>query len=72
MDTDPEDDITLEVLGLPSFASFMDHGDGTGLISVNPSTSDEGEFPISVQAISGDQDLTDFELALSQLIGSGS
>ena len=69
------DAIVLQVLGLPSFATFMDHGNGAGVISVNPSSSDAGDFAISVQATSGDQDLTDltaFELALNQLLGSGS
>jgi len=78
VDADPQDHVTLEVFGLPSFASFNDNGDGTGLISVNPpvsvkpSGSDAGEFPISIQATSGDQNLTDltaFELALGQLMG---
>ena len=33
---DPNDVITLQVTGLPAFASFTDHGDGTGVIHITP------------------------------------
>jgi predicted esterase len=33
---DPTDVITLQVTGLPAFASFTDHGDGTGTIHITP------------------------------------
>jgi large repetitive protein len=33
---DPSDVITLQVTGLPSFASFTDNGDGTGTIHIVP------------------------------------
>ena len=74
VDSDEADLVTLAVQGLPSFASFVDNGDGTGEININPATDDEGDFAIAIQATSGDQNLTDttaFELALNDLIGSG-
>jgi large repetitive protein len=46
-DNDP---LTLTPIGLPSFATFIDYGDGTGLIQINPLQIHLGEYTITVQA----------------------
>jgi hypothetical protein len=51
--------ITLTANGLPAFASFTDSGNGTGAIAVNSTRDDAGEFPITVQAESGGQPVSD-------------
>jgi large repetitive protein len=38
------DAISLQLSGLPAFASFTDHGDGTGTITLAPGTNDLGSF----------------------------
>ena len=63
--------ITLTAPDLPSFATFVDNGNGTGVIRVNASSGDVGDYPLSVQAESGDQSLTDLEgflLAIDDLL----
>ncbi|MEL6108114.1 MAG: putative Ig domain-containing protein, partial [Planctomycetota bacterium] len=35
---------------LPSFASFVDNGDGTGLLSLSPTPGDRGDFLVTVTA----------------------
>lgn len=41
--SDPDgEQLTLSVSNLPNFATFQDYGDGTGLITINPSPQDEG------------------------------
>ena len=77
-DPDEADVITLAVQGLPDFATFTDNGDGTGdgtgEININPAANDEGTFPLTLQATSGDQSLTDttgFELALNEIFDLG-
>ncbi len=49
---DATDQVTLTVAGLPSFASFTDNGNGTGVININPSAGTLGVFSgITVTAI---------------------
>lgn len=47
---DATDHITLSVAGLPSFASFVDNGNGTGKITVTPSANSVGGFAVTVTA----------------------
>lgn len=42
---DATDQVTLTVTGLPSFATFTDNGNGTGVISINPNAGTLGIFP---------------------------
>ncbi len=53
---DPDGDpITLTVNGLPDFASFADHGDGTGTITLSPVLGDAGSYPgVTITAEAGD------------------
>ncbi len=50
--TDPDsgDVLNLSMSGAPSFASLADNGDGSGTITLSPSTSDVGTYSISVTA----------------------
>ena len=49
--TDPDGDpLVLEAVGLPDFAVFTDHGDGTGTIDANPAHGDRGDYTITVRA----------------------
>ena len=49
--TDPdEDEILLDIAGLPPFASFTDNGDGTGSIDFAPGFEDAGTFEVTVIA----------------------
>ncbi len=41
---DPTDHLTLTASGLPSFASFTDNGNGTGVITLQPTTGLQGTF----------------------------
>jgi len=60
--TDPDGDpITLSTTGLPAFASFTDHGDGTGLLALAPGFDDAGVYP-GVQVMASDGLLTDTEV----------
>ena len=71
IDANATDMIVLSTPDLPAFATFTDNGNGTGLISLSPVSSDVGGYPISVQATSGDQSLTDLEgflLAVDDLL----
>jgi hypothetical protein len=44
--TDPDgDNITLTTANLPSFGSFTDNGDGTGMFSFLPAVGDSGSYP---------------------------
>ena len=42
--TDPGDIISIEVTGLPTFASYQNTGNGTGSISFNPSIEEVGNY----------------------------
>ncbi|MEO5991610.1 MAG: LamG-like jellyroll fold domain-containing protein, partial [Ferruginibacter sp.] len=42
--TDPGDVISIEVTGLPVFASYQNTGNGTGTISFNPTIEDAGNY----------------------------
>ena len=44
------DPLTLAVSGLPAFASFVDHGDGTGLFRFAPGATDRGDHVITLTA----------------------
>ncbi len=47
---DATDHITFSVSGLPSFATFVDNGNGTGKITVTPSSNSVGGFPVTITA----------------------
>lgn len=47
------DRLTLAVLNLPSGASFMDHGDGTGTLSWHPGSADVGTTTLEFQVSDG-------------------
>jgi hypothetical protein len=52
--TDPDgDNITLTASNLPSFGSFTDNGDGTGLISFLPGFGEAGSYP-NIQVVATD------------------
>lgn len=42
--------LVLSATGLPGFATFTDHGDGTGTIQFAPGFLDTGAYPITVRA----------------------
>lgn len=42
--TDPGDAISIDVTGLPSFASYQNTGNGTGTISFSPTIEDVGNY----------------------------
>ena len=42
---DPSDHLTLTVSNLPSFATFVDNGNGTGTITITPPAGTQGVFP---------------------------
>ncbi|NQV25186.1 MAG: hypothetical protein HQ518_12550, partial [Rhodopirellula sp.] len=44
----------LTVTGLPDFATFTDHGDGTGLFTFDPKSGDVGSSTIDLTATAGD------------------
>ncbi|MEO1053271.1 MAG: PA14 domain-containing protein [Bacteroidota bacterium] len=46
----PLNQVTLNPVSLPVFASFADNGDGTGTISMNPTTDDIGTYTIEIEA----------------------
>ncbi|MFV2066909.1 MAG: malectin domain-containing carbohydrate-binding protein, partial [Pirellulales bacterium] len=49
--TDPDSDpLSLTVAGLPPFAQWVDHGDGTATLSLNPTTGDTGTYSLTVTA----------------------
>ena len=58
--TDPDgDQVTLVATGLPDFASFTDHGDGTGSLIIAPSLTDSGTYAgITVTASDGTLSVT--------------
>ncbi|HYJ65676.1 MAG TPA: PA14 domain-containing protein, partial [Parafilimonas sp.] len=47
---DATDHITLSVSGLPSFATFVDNGNGTGKITVTPTANSLGGYPVTITA----------------------
>ncbi|MEW5795166.1 MAG: Ig-like domain-containing protein [Candidatus Zixiibacteriota bacterium] len=58
--TDPDAQIpALTTSALPSTASFIDNGDGTGTLSWTPTYDDQGAYPVTFTASDGD--LTDEE-----------
>ena len=59
---DPDgDSVQLSVLGLPSFASFIDEGDGTGTLELAPGFDDAGTYP-GIEISADDGGLVDTEL----------
>jgi chitodextrinase len=50
--TDPENDpMVLTVSGLPSFATLVDNGNGTGFIRFAPALSDVGPYQLTVNVV---------------------
>ena len=47
---DSNDHITLSVSGLPSFATFVDNGNGTGKFTVTPTANNVGGYAVTVTA----------------------
>jgi hypothetical protein len=47
---DPTDHLTLTASGLPSFATLVDNGNGTGTISIDPTAGLQGTYPVTVTA----------------------
>jgi hypothetical protein len=45
--------ITLSASGLPAFATFADHGDGTGTLSFAPQSGQAGQYDIAITASNG-------------------
>ncbi|MEJ2196635.1 MAG: Ig-like domain-containing protein, partial [Ignavibacteriaceae bacterium] len=66
------DSLNLVILNMPSFASFRDNGDGTGLISFLPDFGDAGSYP-NILVIATDDgtpvlsDTTTFTLAVGDV-----
>ena len=49
--TDPDGNaLTLSLLNLPRYASFTDHGDGSGVLHIAPGQRDRGNVVITVKA----------------------
>ncbi|MFC6943259.1 PKD domain-containing protein [Salinirubellus sp. GCM10025818] len=42
------DSVSLTASGLPSFASFTDHGDDTGTLSLSPGANDDGTYQVTI------------------------
>jgi len=65
------DPLTLGVLNLPSFGSFQDNGDGTGVITfTNPTMNQRGPYPgimVTVHDNHGGTDTTTFNLAVNDI-----
>lgn len=52
--TDAEgDSLTLSLTGAPGFAGIVDHGDGTGTLTLSPELGDAGSYTIRVRAFDG-------------------
>ena len=49
-DNDP---VTLSVSALPSFMSFTDNGDGTGVLNLSPEQGHYGNYPVTIFATDG-------------------
>ena len=50
--SDPDGTISsLSATGLPFFATFVDHGTGTGTLSLTPNSADEGSYSIQLIAV---------------------
>ena len=47
-DDDRDDSLSYAVTGLPTFATWNDHGDGTGSIEFAPSGTDSGSYTVTV------------------------
>ena len=62
--TDPNgDDITLAIAGLPAWASFVDHHNGTGTLTLSPNFGDVGSLSVTVTATDdGLPNLTDTQI----------
>ncbi len=59
--SDPDgDSLTLSALRLPAFATLIDNGDGTGVLSLAPDFDDAGTYP-GVEIIVSDGSLSDTE-----------
>jgi len=42
------DNLAFNAVGLPSFATFSDNGDGTAVLSVTPGFDDSGSYPVTI------------------------
>lgn len=52
--SDPDGDaVALTASGLPSWATFVDNGDGTGTLSATPPAYAEGAYEVGIRATSG-------------------
>ena len=49
-DADVGDTITISAVNLPAFATIVDNGDGTGLITISPGINDQGTYVVTVNA----------------------
>ena len=69
--TDPDGDIvTLTALGLPAWATFTDHGDGTGRVVASPPGYAEGTYPVTLRATSGAlADEETFDIVVKRKVG---
>jgi hypothetical protein len=67
--TDPDADaITFHVTGFPTFASYVDNGDGTANLIFNPSSLQVGTYPgirLFARDTSGGQDVDTFNLVVN-------
>ncbi len=60
--TDPDGDpVQLSASGLPAFASFVDGGDGTGSLEIQPGFDDAGSYP-GIEITASDGALVDTEV----------
>lgn len=60
-DSDLSDVIALSMSNLPVFTSFVDNGDGTGELTINPALSDEGNYENIVVTATDNNGGTDTE-----------
>lgn len=63
------DPLVLSASGLPAFASFSDHGDATGLLTLSPQSGDAGEYSgliLSACDSKGDIDSLDLSFTVHQ------
>ncbi len=69
--TDPDGDaITLTAtgsggFGLPSFASFIDKGDGTAFLRLTPGSGDRGNYTLTLIATDGEQSTGEYTFVVS-------
>ena len=67
--SDPDDDVlSFLIFGLPSFASFVDNGNGTGFIGFMPGFNDAGFYPVIVNVSDGNLSVYDvFNLTVNNV-----